>query len=367
MEKQELLKLRKKAAALLSAGVMTMSFAGCQKNTNTNTSATTTQEQTTEMLTEESQMQTLPIVDEEDNLNIEEVDYKASAREVYENNLEFWSMYAYERAIESDAEGNKVPLSKEVVFSNIENVIKLMNGEVKDFSSSEVNDIYADLRYMLCPDKLTDTLNNVRNAELGYYEVEGQISLPFIPDLTKFAISEQTREMLAEYTTNANLVISDLNSTNTVSKETKDIVTKTLLTQEESCILNPDYMQTKNSADGVVRTIVAVDNSGLYTDATGETRIKSDKVNSGEMRISPETQDEAIVYSMYLMGATDTLTDEQKIILQNLLVELRPIKHIELMCEYLTDLGIHADQKENVITGKAEDKPYGFSYSTDLA
>lgn len=338
--------LRKKAAAVALAGAMGASLVGCNSNDKkektTTATAITTEATNTDDLQEAIQIET-------------EYDYTQDVRDLYEENIGFWEYFATVKGNKIEGTNDVEPLSEEEVQGRIKNVLKVMNGDVKDLSGEDIDGVYSDIQCIMLPDVLSNAYNDATNAELGYYTIEGNMNIPYLPKLSKYTLSEQTRTMLEEYESNVEAVINDLVSSNKVSDATKEKLTNTLRNQEESVIMNSSYMEVSNASDGLIRHMVCYNNANIYA-ATGKTRITSDKVNSGEMRISVETEEEAIVYSMYLMNEIETLTDDQKLLLQDLLTELRPVKDYTRICEYKEQIKTAADANVNVIVGQVNDK-----------
>lgn len=355
MENKKL--LRKKAATIALAGALGASLVACKSNEK--------KEQTTIDTTITTEEATLTDATEEIIVETE-YDYTQDVRDLYEENIEFWNYFSTVKGNKIEGTNDVEPLSEEEVQGRIKNVLKVINGDVKDLSGEDIDGVYSDIQCIMLPDVLSNAYNDAHNAELGYYTIEGNMNIPQLPKLSKYTLSEQTRSMLEEYESNAEAVINDLVSSNKVSDETKERLTNTLTKQEESVIMDSSYMEVSNAVDGLIRHMVCYNNANIFA-ATGKTRITSDKVNSGEMRISPETEEEAIIYSMYLMNETETLTDDQKLVLQDLLTELRPVKDYTRICEYKEQIKTAADQNVNVIVGSnKEDKVSLLAYKKFL-
>ena len=318
--------------------VGTMLLSGCGKQEEkampeVTTIATT--EATTELTTEEA---VLEIVTEEQVNN-----YVDSANSDYMANQQFYD-YATIDAKE------------------IEDYIKVINSDVSTLTKKEVTDACDNIDYIMSPQYLIDALGAIHDAELGYVIIDGNFSLLEVPSLSKYATDEETKEYVEQYETLRNQVITDINTTNAVSEETKQALKDAVVEMEKDYIVSDTDMNGDVSEEGqkLLENYAKKNLVDLTAYATSEQRIYSESFPSG-LKIAAETDEERDVRAKAMINGLDALTDSEKEIYNNLTLELVAPKYIDGICtnqEELKENAIDIDDTHSKIDELKQYKEY---------
>lgn len=313
-------KFKKLALPLAIAG--TLSLAGCgsqveqtYEENNTIVTEATTEEVTTEVATVEEIKETIE----------EKEDYYTMAANSYNKYTAFYCETGMAYADENADQG--------INISKIENMFKLIKGDVSDLTESEIEDACECLNYVLLSQNLSTNLHDVIDEELGYITIEGNITLSDVPSISEYLTDEETKEVVANYETLRNQVQNDLNTTNRVSEQTKEALRNAVIDMEY------DYLPDENDMNGIVynESQKLVENYAkknlvdLTVLATNESRLQTELFPGG-LKIAPETDQERDVQSKALIHGLDILTDSEKELYSTMTMELVGQKYLDGIC-----------------------------------
>ena len=314
----------------------TLSLSGCGKQnkqtfvepSTQNTVVETTEEATTEVVATETEA-------------VKVDDTYALAAASYNNYTKFYSETNMAYADENANQG--------INIEKIENMIKVIKGDVSDLTESQIDDACECINYTLLSQNLSTQLHNVIDEELGYITIDGQITLSEAPSLVEYVTNPETIELLTKYETLRNKVQNDLNTTNRVSDETKEELRQAVIDMEY------DYLPDENDmngdvaaeADKIIENYIKKNLVDLTVLATNESRIQTDLFPGG-LKIAPETDEERDVQSKALIHGLDILTDSEKELYSTMTMELVGTKYLDGICTHQENIKRHA--KDNVDT-----------------
>lgn len=327
-------KINKLVLPFILAG--TLSLTGCGKqnensfveSSSTTTTVTTTEQPTTQVV---ETTQTTKTID----------DTYALAATSYNNYTKFYSETKMAYADETANQG--------INIEKIENMIKVIKGDVSDLTESQIDDACECINYVLLSQNLSTQLHNVIDEELGYITIDGQISLSDAPSLVEYATDAETIEVLTNYETLRNQVQNDLNTTNRVSEDTKQALRDAVINMEYDYLPDENDMNGDVNAEGnkLLENYVKKNLVDLTVLATNESRLETE-VFPGGLKISPETDAERDVQSKALIHGLDVLTDSEKELYSTMTMELVGTKYLDGICTHQENVKRHA--KDNVDT-----------------
>ena len=266
------------------------------------------------------------------------VDFYEMAAKTYNAYTDFYSLtgMAYE-----DENGN-------VNIQRIENFIKVMNGEVKDLTPSQVVDAKEDINYILLSQELVSNLDDVIASEYGYITL-GKISMVEAPKISSFATNEETREYLEKYEMLRDKVQNELIQNSKVSEETKEELRKAVIKMEKEYLPEKTEMNTDVTAEGnkLVENLTKEALVELTILATNEARINTNEFPGG-LKLAAETDEERDIQSKAMIHGLEILTDDEKEIYANMTMEIIITKYEEGVCAHLQNLADHAKFDSNI-------------------
>ena len=329
-------KIKKIVLPFILAGTLSLTGCGNQEEKSEIMEETTqiVTENTTETTTEEVQEATINDAKEETN-------YYALAANSYNNYTKFYSETKMAFADENANQG--------INIEKIENMIKVIKGDVSDLTESQIDDACECINYVLLSQNLATQLSNVNDEELGYITIEGQINLSEAPSLVEYASDDETIEVLTKYETLRNKVQNDLNTTNKVSDETKQELRDAVIDMEYDYLPDENDMNGDVNAEGnkLLENYIKKNLVDLTVLATNESRIETE-VFPGGLKIAPETDEERDVQSKALIHGLDILTDSEKELYSTMTMELVGTKYLDGICTHQENIKRHA--KDNVDT-----------------
>ena len=320
-----------------------LAITGCGKTENKTTTEETTkivtEAQTQEVTTEEIVQVEEPVVEE--NVETTEDENYILAANSYNNYTKFYSETEMAFADENANQG--------INIEKIENVIKVIKGDVSDLSESQIDDACECINYILLSQNLATQLHNVNDEELGYITIDSQISLSDAPSLVEYATDAETIDVLNKYETLRNKVQNDLNTTNKVSDETKQALMDAVVEMEYDYLPDENDMNGDVNAEGnkLLENYVKKNLVDLTVLATNKSRIETE-VFPGGLKIAPETDQERDVQSKALIHGLEILTDSEKNIYSTMTMELVGTKYLDGICTHQENIKRHA--KDNVDT-----------------
>lgn len=338
----------KKIKAGIAGLALMATLAGCgkaevkQQTTEATTAVTTeaTTEVTTEAVTEEA------ISVEEQR----EYENELDARNFYNDNTEFFSVFAQERLDEN----NRTP---EAVKDEVKDIIKVCKGQVADYTSSEIRDIKEDIAYILYPQEMVYSLSMIDQADayksLGQeVKFEGSLAVNDIPKLSQFAQTEETKAKLEKYENLYTQVNADLKANNSISDDTKTALSNAVIELEKSYRKDSNEMNESPiyESDKLLENLA----DEYLIELTGHVVgpfVHDDEL--GDIQLIAATPEEADILNQYnLAGERPSAELEEKAL--TLKSKLAVTKYEEGVCAHMENLGKHADNDIDTY-GKLED------------
>lgn len=309
----------KNVKTAIPALVLATALTGCGAQTKTNT---------TEAMTEASTQITTETMTEATTQAATEAE-PAVAHIVtdYEKYEEFYDVYG-------------------ITEEELVNIGKVLNEDVTDLTKKEVSDACENIKTILLPQYIVDSCGHIRNEELGFIEIEGQFNLLEPSSLLQYTTDYETQEILEKYETLRARVINDINTTNKVSDETKEALINAVVEMEEEYIITKEDMNNDTSNDGQIflKNWTKKKLIDLTVNAAGVDKVESKKL--GTLYLLPQTPEEIEIYSIALTKGLDALTDEQKLIYQNIILYKIDEKYINCGAE------------QNLLTGAKDNNDY---------
>ena len=327
-------KIKKLVLPFILAG--TLSLTGCGKQ-NKQTFVEPSTQTTVVEATEEAT--TVVVATETEAVKVDDTYTLAAAS--YNNYTKFYSETNMAYADENANQG--------INIEKIENMIKVIKGDVSDLTESQIDDACECINYTLLSQNLSTQLHNVIDEELGYITIDGQITLSDAPSLVEYATDSETIEVLTQYETLRNKVQNDLNTTNRVSDETKKELRQAVIDMEYDYLPDENDMNGDVNAEGnkLLENYVKKNLVDLTVLATNESRLETD-VFEGGLKIAPETDEERDIQSKALIHGLDILTDHEKEVYSTMTMELVGTKYLDGICTHQENIKRHA--KDNVDT-----------------
>lgn len=323
--------------------VGTMMLAGCGNNVENKeeTLVEPTTTATTEEFTEE-----IPEVAETTKEATK--DYYALAAESYNKYADF---YAFTEMAYEDENGN-------VNIDRIENVIKVINGDVADLTSSEVSAAVKNIEWIVYPEYIGKKINFKRTNAYEYITDEKDLDVIKMvsmnaPKLSEYLTDEEAKAAGLESEALMDKIVAEMNeSYDSVSEETiqetKAIMDKNEhLYREDINYINDD---TTSMGNKIVLNIYKEKIIELYADMTGE-------YTYGEFKIAPYGEDEVNAISAY-NTRPETMTDEEKIIYNNYEDHYLGKDYKNAICQLEQGLSKYAIDNANVHSQIEELKRY---------
>ena len=337
----EMRKIKSKVVPYVLLGTMGLTLVGCsneEKKTvskvNSITSESTFQTtQTTQELTEEQ------VTNEIEN---KEEYYYALAAESYNNYTKFYSNSKMAYADENANCG--------INIDRIENVIKVINGEVSNLTPSQISDAKEDIGYILLSQKLVSNLDDIIAQNLGYITINGQMNIEDIPKLSIYAKDEETKEVVENYESLRDQVINDINTTNNVSLETKENLKNAVIQMEKEYLPDETNMNNDVTAEGnkLLENLAKEQLCELTVLATNEARIETDEFPGG-LKLAAETDEEKDIlnrYNLAVLGLNTEIVDFEKAL--DIKSSLVVTKYEEGACAHEEILARHAKDNTDV-------------------
>lgn len=339
----------KKIKAGIAGLALMATLAGCGKaevkqNTTEATTAAVTTEATTEVTTEAVTEEAISVEEQREYEN------ELDARNFYNENTEFFSVFAQERLTED----KRTP---EAVKDEVKDIIKVCKGQVADYTSSDIRDIKEDIAYILYPQDMVYSLSMLDQAQayrnLGQeVTIEGSLAVCDIPKLSQFAQTEETKTKLETYETLYTKVNEDLKANNSISDETKAELTNAVIALEKSYRKDSNEMNESPiyESDKLLENLANESLVELTAYAVGPI-IHDDEL--GDIQLIAATDEEKDILNKYnLAGEKVTAELEDKAL--EIKSKLAVTKYEEGVCAHTENLGKHAD--DNVDTyGKLEE------------
>lgn len=278
---------------------------------------------------------------EEIQEDIANVDYYALAADTYNNYTTFYAQLGMAYKDENANQG--------INITRIENVIKVINGEVSDLTESDISNAKEDIGYILLSQDLVSNLDNVIAEELGYVTIEGNFNMCDVPSLKEYAQNEETIKFVDEYENLRNKVQNDLNTTNKVSDGTKKELTDAVVQMEKDYLQDTNNMNTDATAEGnkLLENLAKESLTELTILATNKTRIETEEFPGG-LQLDVETDEERDIRSKKLIHGIEILTDEEKQIYGDMAMRIVVTKYEEGACEHEQNLANHAKDNADV-------------------
>ena len=303
-----------------------------------------TTEVTTEATTEATTQVTTEAVTEEvtEALEQEEVktDYYALAAETYNKYTNFYSNTGFAYEDENAPQG--------INIERIENMIKVIDGEVADLTGSDVSTAKETMNYILLSQELVDNLSDAYSEELGYVTIEGQFNMCDAPSIYEYATDEETREFVKKYEELRNKVQEDLNNTNRVSEETKQELKDAVVEMEKEYIPEDTTMNNDVNAEGnkLLENLAKEKLVELTALSINQSRIETDEFPGG-LVIAPETRQERDVNSKVIIHGIEILTDSEKLVYSEMLMKKVGTKYEDGACAHEENLARYANEDDN--------------------
>ena len=352
-----MMKFRKTKPALIGLALMFAgSLSACGK-TNDNTTEKLTEKATiaTEAKTEEI---TTEEITTEAKVDTKEVEFYNLAGNSYNDYTEF---YARSKMAYKDEEARD-----NINIQRIENMIKVINGEVADLTSDEVINAKEDMNYVLLSQDLVTDLDDIIARDLGYVNIEGNMQICEAPKLSIYASDEETREFVEKYERLRDQVHDDINKTNAVSDKTKNDLKNAVIEMEKEYLPERNEMNSDVTAEGnkLLLNLSKESLVELTALATNESRIMTDEFPGG-LKLIAETDGERDIDSAALLLRGKELLGSKELsdIKQlELAKELSDIKQLELaildmesivtkyeegVCAHMENLANHAKSNTN--------------------
>jgi len=332
-----------KNVALTTTLAGTLALVGCgaqeQKDTTVATSTSATQEQVTEPV-KESNIEKDIVVNEQSDYEIE--NFYNPAATLYNDNVDFFS---------SEVVGNNMAYydekTGEINIDRIENVVKVIKGEVEDLTPSEVVTSRNNIEMMLLPQYLV-AKTNFASVEPGFLNENGkqilEAQVPEIAKLSTIATDEETKEYVENYENVINRVIADYNANNSITPETKTILENEIYKLKSSNTTDLNYMNNDSSSIGnkLLLNITKLKMISLYVTVTNEPTL-------GDYVLAPRNQEEIDALDLYYNEETrDTMTDKDKEIYNNYQSVFLGKEFIDEICSLENELANYAHDNDNV-------------------
>ena len=340
MTKESLLKLKK---ALLVSALNTTALttlAGC---TNAKDDTVDTSEKTNIEVT---------VDNKETDAQEEKIDYRALACEFERN----YTQYVSETGLAYYSNEEQT----EINIDRIENIIKVINGEVADITSSDVTTAARDIEQILIPQDLNKACNFIYREENGFLTIEGNFDLCEAPKLSIYAKNEETKEYLERFETLRDELINEINSTGTISDETKAKFEKATVEMELEYLNSKNYANTDTSSEGnkLLLSIAKLKTIELTNYVTDKARIYADEFPGG-LKLAPETYDEVMVITKYDNEETRyQMTEAEKKLYTKITLDLIRTPIVESICAHEELLGRYADNNQNIYSSIDDDNMY---------
>lgn len=329
-----MMKLRKTKPALIGLALMFAgSLSACGK-TNDNTTAKITEQTTvtTEAKTEEPTTESV-VTEDVKNYNL--------AANSYNDYTEFYarSKMAYKDETARD----------NINIQRIENMIKVINGEVADLTPDEVINAKEDINYVLLSQDLVTDLDDIIARDLGYIEINGELKICSAPKLSIYASDKETKEFTSKYESLRDRVQLDINSIGSVSDETKNELRKAVVEMEREYLPDRDEMNSDVTAEGnkLLLNLAKESLVELTALATNEARIMTEEFPGG-LKLIAETDEERDIESKAKIHGLEILTDKEKEIYAKDTMERIVTKYEEGVCAHMENLANHAKSNTNV-------------------
>lgn len=333
--------INKKYKSILATAVLipTLSLAACgSADTNKNTTTQTTTEAKTESTTQAVPETTVATETEATQVS----EYRPETLESFNQYKEFYTKttMAYE-----DENGN-------VNIDRIDNVFKVINGEVADLTSSEVSSAVKNIEWMIYPEYVGKKIN-FKNT--GGIDVIPEEELPIYvskcaenPHLSQYLTNEDAKTAALKYEPIMDKVIAEMNEldedgipSNTVSDETIQELKQLIIDNENEYKFDIDHINDDTTSVGqkLVENIYYEKAIELYANITGE-------LTFGEFYIN-ENGEQAEAISAYIVSP-DTMTDRQKEVYNDYVNHYLGKDYKTAICEYERILSDYANDNANV-------------------
>lgn len=330
-----MMKFKKLKPILLAVSLMTAgSLTACSpKKQEQNTAVKETTTTKTEVIKETP-------VKEVKNEVTEDVKYYNLAAESYNNYTEFYARSKMAYADENAIDG--------INIERIENIIKVINGEVSDLTSDEVINAKEDINYILLSQDLVTDLDNIIARDLGYITIDGEMKICEAPKLSIYASDKETKEFTEKYETLRDRVQLDINSTGSISDETKKELKEAVIQMEKDYLVDDNQMNDDVTAEGnkLLENLAKESLVELTALATNESRIMTDEFPGG-LKLIAETDEERDIESKAKIHGLEILTDREKEIYAKDTMERIVTKYEEGVCAHMENLANHAKSNTN--------------------
>ena len=310
---------RKFKKVILGTSITALLLTGCgAKDTKSNTTTqsttqatTATQEQTTQattaaQVTEEPTTQMQEAETETD----EEIDLYNEAATLYNDNVDFFS---------SEVVGNNMAYLDDngINIERIEDVVKVIHGEVADLTPSRVEKACENIAQILHPQALEKKINFAKIDDEGMLPEDGKqilkIKIPKLPRFSTCATDKETKEYAEKTEALLDLVIDDINDDNKISSETEKALEdavyeiRTLYTKD----LNSSNHDSTSIGNKIYLNSLKMTVISAYVTATGNCTL-------GDYVVAPRNEEELTVWSRYSNATeTNTMTERDKEIFNN--------------------------------------------------
>ena len=334
MTKKDMLKLKKSILSSLLVSTGTLSIVGCADNKDQNIAGQTDAKQETQLTTEVSRKENVK------DTNIETKDFYALACEFERN----YTPYCSETGLANYNEDGSINIDR------IENIIKVINGEVADLTSDDVSTAARNIEQILLPQELNKACNFIHEEENGFMTIEGNFNICETPILSIYATNEETKEFLEGYENLRNEVIIEINSTNSISEETKLKCEKAVIDMQKEYKNSKNFANTDTSSEGnkLILNEAKVATIELANIVTDKARIYDDEFPGG-LKLAPETYEEAMVIAKHDNEATrDSMTEEEKLLYTETTLDLIKTPYVGYVCSAEEILGNYANNNQNV-------------------
>ena len=333
--------INKKYKPILATAVLipTLSLAACgSADTNKNTTTQATTEAKTEATTQA--VPETPVATETEATQASE--YRSETLESFNQYKEFYTKttMAYE-----DENGN-------VNIDRIDNVFKVINGEVADLTSSEVSSAVKNIEWMIYPEyvgkkinfKNTGGIDVIPEEELPIYVAKSAEN----PHFSQYLTNEDAKTAALKYESIMDKVIAEMNvldeediPSNTVSEETIQELKQLIIDNENEYKFDIDHINDDTTSVGqkLVENIYYEKAIELYANITGE-------LTFGEFYIN-ENGEQAEAVSAYIVSP-DTMTDRQKEVYNDYVNHYLGKDYKTAICEYERILSDYANDNANV-------------------
>ena len=348
-----MMKFKKVKPILLALSLMSASSLSACGTTDTKTNTTVIKEETTgtvatiiteEKTTEKVTEQVMPELTKEEE---KEIKFYNLAAESYNDYTEFYARSKMAYKDENARDG--------INISRIENMVKVINGEVSDLTAEEVMNAKEDINYVLLSQDLVTDLDNIIARDLGYITIEGKMNICKAPKLSIYASDKETKIYTEKYETLRDKVMNDLNNTQSISDETKNELKEAVIEMEKDYLVDDNNMNNDVTAEGnkLLENLSKESLIELTALATNEARIENEEFPGG-LKLIAETDEERDIESKAKIHGLEILTDKEKEIYANMTMEMIVTKYEEGICAHMENLANHAKEDVNVYSKKEE-------------